>query len=104
VAVHPLPPPPHPPLPPSNPTRFNVFYVFYSNRYNHLKCETAGAADTSKCPITNVVLAIAMDDNQIMIQSTRVLEKAEPLRFRMKDPPGVCKVWTALINKVTCHA
>ena len=68
--------------------------------YSHLKCETGGKTDVNLCPITGITLRVAMEDNQFIIVSTRVLERAEPLRFRIKDPPGACKVWTALINKV----
>jgi hypothetical protein len=68
--------------------------------YNHIQCETAGKSGLEKCPITGIILRLPMDEHQIIIQTSRLLEKFEPLRFRMKDSPGNCKVWMALINKV----
>lgn len=69
--------------------------------YKHIQCDTGGQTDGLKCPITGTILQLPMDDHQIIIQTTRVLERFEPLRFRMKDSPGNCKVWMALINKVS---
>ncbi len=69
--------------------------------YKHIQCETGGQSLLEKCPITGIILQLPMDDHQIVIQTTRVLERFEALRFRMKDSPGNCKVWMALINKVS---
>jgi hypothetical protein len=68
--------------------------------YKHIQCETAGQTPLLQCPITGAILQLAIDENQIFIQTTRLLERFEALRFRMKDSPGNCKVWMALINKV----
>jgi hypothetical protein len=68
--------------------------------YKHIRCE-AGTSDLARvCPITGIVLQQAMDDHQIIISTTRILDNFPSLRFRMKDSPGNCKVWMALINKV----
>jgi hypothetical protein len=41
-----------------------------------------------------------MDERQIIVHTSRVLERFEPLRLRMKDSAGNCKIWAALIKKV----
>jgi hypothetical protein len=69
--------------------------------HRHLQCSAPCDNDFSKCPVTGNALGVPMAENQIIIQTTRVLNRFEPLRFRVKDSAGNCKVWIALINKVS---
>ncbi len=80
--------------------RPELAYLRHVWLYSHIRCETAGTGSLDKCPISGVSFNVPMDDHQIIVHTSRVLERFEPLRLRMKDSPGNCKIWAALIKKV----
>ena len=80
--------------------RPELAYIRHVWLYKHIRCEAAGDNQFDKCPITGIKFLLPMDEHQVIVQTSRVLDRFEPLRLRMPESIGNCKIWMARINKV----